>query len=382
MTVVDSRGNASTVPVASEWLDWSQRNTAGRTIFSPELSFPLCWAKGEQRYNLWRGWGVESKRGSTEVWTKLLHGVFSGRRDLIKWFEQWLAYPIQNPGSKCYQAVLIWGIGQATGKSSIGKFMLEIYGPHGRELSDDSFVNGFNAWIEGTSFVMADDLANDNPKMMKSTLKRLVASEDIEVHRKYRDSYRARNHVQFYFTAQSPTAIPMDANQNRRYFIVRAPDAQPYPEAWFTETMDPYLHGDGPAFVRYRLERLKLNGYSPHGDAPDTPDGEETVAASAPEISLWLTGIKSDPSGWLKEKKLPEDLDIMTADQIVTWAKQDLETPRSKLVLRDAANIFLRVGQSSPFPDGSRPVLYAIRNAQRYKSNTKRAKAHFQEKLP
>src|ERR1044072_7309831 len=94
-------------------------------------------------FNVWPGWGCEPKKGDITLWKKLLDHLFTDadKEDRI-WFERWLAYPLQHPGTKMYSAAVMHGIYHGTGKSLIGFMMGKIYGRNFTEVSKDMLDSG------------------------------------------------------------------------------------------------------------------------------------------------------------------------------------------------------------------------------------------------
>ncbi len=81
------------VPTAAAWMEWEHRSTVKVLDFAPggdEFT--------KSGYNLWRGWPVEPKAGDVKPWTLLLNNLFQNvPPNEQRWFEQWCAFPIQNP---------------------------------------------------------------------------------------------------------------------------------------------------------------------------------------------------------------------------------------------------------------------------------------------
>lgn len=111
-------------PLAPEWVHWPHRAEVERVTYAPgEPSIcPPDENRKDYELNTWPGWGLDTEivvKGDIKPWHELLDFIFSGDRSRAsdrKWFEQWLAYPLQNPGTKMYSAVVVWGRLHGTGK--------------------------------------------------------------------------------------------------------------------------------------------------------------------------------------------------------------------------------------------------------------------------
>lgn len=272
------------------WQDPSKR-TAKKLVLKPDE--PEITADGD--LNTFMGWGTTPRPGPIEPWLKLLHGVFQGNQKQIDWFEQWLAYPLQYPGTKLQTAVFVYG-GQGVGKTAVGQIILDIYGngKSGRLIQDREIFYGFNGWIASTLFALGDDLAFEERRKSRSILKSLIASEHIEINEKYIPTYSIVNRCNFYFTANSPAALPLDpGGLNRRFVVVEGPETRPYPKGWYTGEFNRWRwQKGGPAFVHDRLKKLSLKGFEPYADAPDSEAKNLVVEASRSNVEAWVMHVR------------------------------------------------------------------------------------------
>ncbi len=113
------------VKVAPAWLSWEKRRECSELVYEPALEPGLL---PDRRLNLWPGLSVQPIEGDITPWVKLLDHIFRDDPEARKWFEHWVAYPIQHPGTKLSTAVLLWGV-QGAGKSLLGETIGGLYGP-------------------------------------------------------------------------------------------------------------------------------------------------------------------------------------------------------------------------------------------------------------
>jgi hypothetical protein len=102
-----SVGN-DTIPAAKAWLRSATRREHDGLIFAPGRDDIV-----DDNINLWTGWGVEPHEGDIQPFLDLTEHLFANVKEHIDFVLQWAAYPIQNPGAKLFQDIIIWG---ATGK--------------------------------------------------------------------------------------------------------------------------------------------------------------------------------------------------------------------------------------------------------------------------
>lgn len=291
--ISDLTAAGKTVQVTKAFYWWKdpRKQSARKMVLKP--GEPLITDEGD--LNLFKGWGTVPKQGSTAIWAKLLITVFQGDRKSINWFEQWLAYPLQHPGAKLNQAVFVYGKGQGTGKSAIGRIMSDIYGASSRMIQDKEIFADHNSWIANTLFAVGDDLSFDNPRKSRSAIKVLVDGEKVEINPKFVQQYSADNLCNFYLTANAGAALPLDpGGLNRRYLVIKAPDAREYAETWYTGTLNTWRReGGGSEAVHYRLLNLKLNGFDPNGDAPHTQAKDDVVEVGQSRVEAWCADIEN-----------------------------------------------------------------------------------------
>lgn len=282
--VLGPTGRPRHLTKAEAWWDDPRKQTASRQVLRP--GEPEITSEGD--LNLFRGWGAPPEEGDASIWEELLSLVLQDDRRAMRWLEQWLAYPLQHPGAKLHQCVFVWG-GQGVGKSSIGRILLDIYGPSGRAVQDRELFTDYNAWIAHTLFALGDDLSFDERRKSRSVLKHLVDSETVEVNPKYVQSYAVENRCNLYLTANSPASVPLDpSGLNRRFFIVEAPEIRPREKAWYTGTFDRWRREGGARAVHHRLLHLSLSGFHPQQDAPETRGKALVVESGRSGVEEWI----------------------------------------------------------------------------------------------
>lgn len=90
-------------------------------------------------YNLWHGYGVEPReRGQKQQ--RLLRHIWEVicRRNQKKfdYLIRWLAWAVQYPEKHAGVVIILKSRKQGTGKSTLGKVMLDIFGQHGALIDD------------------------------------------------------------------------------------------------------------------------------------------------------------------------------------------------------------------------------------------------------
>ena len=111
------------------WLTHPQRRQVGRVAYDPE------WKQlGINDRNIWTGFTVEPSPGSCERFDALLlDGIAGGDKRVATYIKKWMATIVQHPGRPCGVALVLTGA-EGTGKGTLFKPLLRLFGPHGMQL--------------------------------------------------------------------------------------------------------------------------------------------------------------------------------------------------------------------------------------------------------
>ncbi len=293
---------------AQSWLEWEQRLELRKMTYAPGQD---RFVDGD--YNTWSGWGCEPKKGSVKPWADLLDRLFDGHSEERRWFERWLALPLQRPGSKMFTSALLWGIGEGTGKSLVGKTMGRIYGENYALITDVELSDSTNAWAQNKQFVLGDDVTGHENRKHAERLKVIVTQESIRINEKYIPTFTAQDLINYLFTSNRPDAFFLDDN-NRRNFIWEVA-CGPMTKDQVREYFD-WLDGPGASALFDHLLRLDLGDMEAADPAMKTFSLDAMVDDSQSALGRWCRDLLREPDLMLYagSAKLVGDL----------WSSQDL----------------------------------------------------------
>lgn len=307
-TLADGTEKQVKKKAAQSWLEWEQRLELGKMTYAP----------GQDRfvggnYNTWPGWGCEPRKGTVKPWADLLDRLFDGHKEERRWFERWLALPLQRPGSKMFSSALLWGVGEGTGKSLVGKTLGRIYGKNYALINDTDLQDGSNAWAQNKQFVLGDDVTGHENRKHAEKLKVIITQELIRINEKYIPAFNAPDLINYLFTSNRPDAFFLDDN-NRRNFIWEVACG-----AMTKEQVREYfewLEGDGRSFLFDHLLRLDLGDMEAADPAMKTFSLDAMVDDSQSALGRWCRDLVREPDLMLYagSAKLGGDL----------WSSQDL----------------------------------------------------------
>lgn len=270
------------VRVASEWLKWASRLDVERITYQPGQ--PKITK--DQEYNTWYGWGCEPKPGSVKPWTELLDLLFGDQQESRRWFEQWLAYPLQQPGTKLFTSAVLWGPETGTGKSLIGYTMGEIYSRNFGEIGNQELHASFNEWAINKQFILGDEISGSDKRQEADKLKALITQRQLRINMKNLPTYVVPDCVNYYFTSNHPDAFFL-SDADRRFFIHRTAPVERREREFYRDYVT-WLQGEGrEALFSYFLS-LDTTGFDPAAPAPSTASKLELVDHGRSDLGSWI----------------------------------------------------------------------------------------------
>lgn len=357
------------VNVMSEWIEWPQRRTHEKLVYEPGKP-----AIHNNCINTWKGWGCEPKKGDIKPWKEFMNYMFASEKSLLPWFEQWLAYPLQNPGGKMFSAVLIHGLTHGTGKSFIGVIMSRIYGENFGIVTQEDLDNEFTEWAVNKQFVMGEEITGSDRRRDTDRLKFIISRESLTINRKYMPVYTVRDCINYYFTSQHPDAIFIEKT-DRRFMVHEAPSEPMSPE--FYARLDAWKNSsEGPSALFHYLLNLDLSGFNPLGHAPQSVAKAEMREISGSDLDMFVHSIRIDPDSTLQWGGVPLDADLFTVSEILSIYEQ--ENPNRKTTMIAMSKALRRGGfKALPLVRTRTGVkkLWALRNVDHWRKASSAARA-------
>jgi len=369
---------------AKEWLKWKGRAEVPRFVYEPGESRPIA---SDGSLNLWPGFPYTPEPGDVSPWTELLDRLFDGEAESRRWFEQWVAYPFQHPGTKLRSAAVIWSIEQGTGKSLLGFTIGDLYGQNFVKIGDQELENPqFNDWQANKQFVLGDDITGQSSRKLANRLKVMITSETVRVNEKYVAAYQLRDCINYMFTSNHPDAFYMEEG-DRRYFIheVKADKLppsfyQPY-DRWRRST-------EGRRALMAHLLSVDLKGFDPMAPALVTRSKREMIENTRTDVEDFIIGLREDPDPVLKRfgggdlitsKELMACIDPGGTARIneVTVGKKMKEYRLEAVLPTDSKTTSVRI------ISGERVRFYPLKNAAKWRKATcAELRAHYEKHRP
>lgn len=361
MKVPISEDKMKSVNIAEEWMKWPQRRVHDGLVYAP--------GKGEvfeNSINTWKGWGCTPKKGDIKPWKELMKYMFQEDLELLKWFERWLAYPLQNPGTKMHTSVLIHGLLQGTGKSFIGVIMSRIYGSNYASINQENLESNFTEWAHNKQFIMGEEITGTDKRRDTDRIKHIITRELIEINIKYRPSYYLRDCINYYFTSQHPDAMFLE-HSDRRFMVHEAPMVKMSDE--FYTMVDKWNNSaEGPAALfHYLLNEVDCANFGPKSAAPNSKAKQEMQDISMSDLDMFCSMLRSHPDTVLRWGDMALDRDLYTVGELLAIYDRDSTRHTTHIAMSKALRRagFKPLGMAA-IDSKTTKKLWAARNIQKW----------------
>jgi len=274
------------------WWKWQFRRELAGLEYAPGEPDVL----NNGRLNLWSGWGAPPDKGDVSLWNRLLDHLFRGAPAKDReWYEQWIAYQVQYPGTKLFTAVVLVGR-QGCGKSLSGECFGHVLGDSNwTEIGEAQLTASFNPYMKGIQFVLANEVVSSDSRADANKLKNLITRTTAEVNEKFIRQYNVTDHVNYMFTSNNPKAVYIN-NDDRRYFIHHITHADKLDVKLGDQISAWAKSPEGRAALHYYLKfEVDCSKFNPHAEAPHTLGKEITAEHNRSLTDRYARDIMDNP---------------------------------------------------------------------------------------
>lgn len=361
---------AEILPAASEWLKWPIRSEVKKIVYEPGFEKIV-----DNMLNIWPGWGCQPEEGDCHIFKDFLAYLFRGQEDDKRWFLQWLAYPIQNPGTKLFTASVLYSNHHGTGKSFLGQIIGRIYGKNYAEITNRHLEKDFNEWAENKQFILGDEITSSDRRKESDNLKRIITSSELRVNKKYLEEYVIRDCINYLFTTNHPDAFFLE-DKDRRFFVHEV-IGEPLDDLFYRNLHNWIYNGDGVRKVFwYLLHEVDCSDFNPRSRARDTLGKQAMFENGLSDLATWVRALLVDPEMKLHRNGVKISKDIFSAVELLDLY-DPLNTSRvtSAGMGRELARAGIpNVGAGKKFRTEIGTIrLYALKNAVKWRGATDEA---------
>lgn len=285
-------GKPGYVTAAADYLMSPQRHEVGSVVFDPTQ--PPLSETADGCFNCYRGLDVKPVEGDASAFEDLLKHLTQEEPEHLPWLREWSAYPLQHPGEKLHQAVVLEGE-QHGGKSLFGVALGELYGgdrpgSYFRAINQQMLHGSFNPFAYKAFLVLGNEIAPSDKRSAADNLKDMIDRKTVELNRKFQPQIVIRDHANYIFTSNHGNAIFLeDPDGDRRYFVLHVPCRIPKDLA--DRVWDLSHTPEGRSALLYYLLQVDVSDFNPHGRAPRTRAQGDMYEDSSSDLDCFVQGI-------------------------------------------------------------------------------------------
>ncbi|GGA56608.1 hypothetical protein GCM10011385_07640 [Nitratireductor aestuarii] len=214
--------------------------------------------------------------------------ICSGDSALYEYVLNWLAWVVQHPLEKPGVNLVLIGA-QGTGKGTLGRMMLDIFGPKYslHVTQSDHLLGRFSGHLEGKLLVLIDEaMFGKNPKDV-GAYKARTTEPTLLIEHKGQTPRTVPNHMAVMILSNSLAAAPVEPN-DRRATVIDVSDAHRQDNAYFAALWCEWDTLDGRnAFIEF-LQARDLSGFDPKKPIATAAKAAMAGATADPITTWWL----------------------------------------------------------------------------------------------
>lgn len=280
-------------PTVRAWM----ANPLRRTVRPDQVVFDPTGTVGDECVNLFRGLQIKPEPGDYGPLFELLNHLVenSADNDHDRWRVRefvlnWLALPLQKPGTKMATALVLHGP-QGTGKNLFFEAFLQIYGEYAATIGQAQLESRYNDWASRKLFLIADEVVASNElQHFKNALKSIITGGTIQIEEKFHGLRTERNHCNLVFLSNEVKPLALERDDRRHCVIYCPPKRQ---DGLYQRVSECLANGGAAAFYAMLMQR-DLDGFTAHTPPPMTGAKGELIELGLrpPErfAKEWLAG--------------------------------------------------------------------------------------------
>jgi hypothetical protein len=280
--VSNGRGRWETEPFAPIWLAHPHRRQYEGLDLVP--GGPPILPNGY--LNLWKGWGVEPRKGSWRLMQRHIAEVLANGNAVFEDFiKRSTAWKFQNPGLPPEVVLALLG-GKGVGKGAWGCALMLIYGPHGLQIFSTEHLTGkHNQHLQNKLFLFLDEAIWAGDRQADRVLKGLTTEKTMFIEPKNVNGFLWPNRLGIYMGGNDKWIVPA-SHDERRYAVNKVSERWKQDKTYFGPLFEEINNGGAGAML-YDLLRLDLDGWHPRDNVPQTKALLDQKMLGLNGLELW-----------------------------------------------------------------------------------------------
>ncbi len=281
------------VSIGQAWLSWGKRAGYEEVYFEP------CGKEYHRRYNLWRGFAVEPKKGAGKFDILLDHirtNICQSNEEQFAWVVAWLAGLFQKPARKLGTALVLRGA-MGIGKGAFANHIGRLLGLHYMAITQASQLTGkFNSHMSDKLLMFVDEGWWSDERNGAGILRALITEPEVTIEMKNRDAVSIRNYTRFIIAANADWVVPLGMGDERRFVILDVGDTVRGNKPYFKAMEKELLDGGYQAFLDYLLN-YQYDESLPSTVIKTEALCENKIYSMPPEWTWWMECLTREKVG-------------------------------------------------------------------------------------
>ena len=155
---------------------------------------------------------------------ELISFLCNGDPDAAHWLTCWLAYPLQNMGSKMDTAVLLHSSMEGSGKSLFfSDIMGAVYGQYGATVGQAQLESSWTVWQSGKMYAVFEEVVSRDQRYNQvGKIKHMITGKTVRMESKFVNGWEESNHMNAVFLSNE--ILPWPISENDRRMLVMWPE--------------------------------------------------------------------------------------------------------------------------------------------------------------
>ena len=365
-----SRTKTTRFQIGKWWLNHPERKEYEGLVLEPNGP-KECNGK----LNLWRGFAVEPAKGKWPLIRYLIEELLAGgNKEYATYILKWLAWAVQYPNRPAEAALVLKGE-KGTGKSTLNKIMLTIFGQHGLSISNyNHLIGNFNSHLRDACFVALEEAIWAGQKASEGVLKSLITDGTVTIEQKGRDVITVPNMLHFIICSNEKWPVPSGAGE-RRFAVFQVSNSRKG-DTVFWKDLNFEIDNGGVDALLFDLLEMDLTGFHPR----DVIHTEAEASIQAEGLSGFDSYLKEIlESGVLPGSSSYDPAFCLGADLI---ADIKATTPTFYLTSQNLANYMKSKGVSTSVRRGTNSRGYEFPSLVKMRSDWEREYPNTKWDLP
>lgn len=307
--------------MAQMWFDSPERKQYEGLVLDPDDENMVI----NGHLNLWKGYSVEPRLGEWGMMKEHIRIVLAdGDQESYEYILKWIAWAIQNPGQLAETAICFVGE-PGTGKTSVGRWLLQIFGTHGiRPTSSRQVTGTFNFQLRDKVFLLMDEAINPESRAAANVMKGLITDKTLAYEAKGRDPIIADNMLKTMIISNHEHFIDVEEG-DRRFAVFRVSAEYKQNDEYFKKLYAESGQGGVEAMLHDLLE-MDLGAWHPRDNIPQTDEREKQKIHSFGGVDEFIYDL-------LVDGELPFSVEDAPVNWASTRALVELAAQKYKIVI-------------------------------------------------